>query len=146
MQHKEVFYSHKQTNAKSESTHPALPASLTCIVGESPVVCVEQKPSLLPGFHPPSSFGQEACAASRCHPQVRAAGHAVTQRLHMGPEVKVCREEERQAPLLEEQQEFKMCLKIISFPWKLLLPFSGILQQMQLFLTLNRSSLSDDEI
>ena len=65
------------------------------------MVHVKQEPSLLPGLHPPPSFGQEAGAASRCQAQVRAATHSMTQRLHMGPEVKVRREEEGQAELLE---------------------------------------------
>lgn len=65
------------------------------------MVHVKQEPSLLPGLDPPPSFGQEAGAASRRQPQVRAAGHSVTQRLHVGPEVKVWREEEGQAALRE---------------------------------------------
>lgn len=70
------------------------------------MVHVEQEPSLLPGLDPPPSFGQEARAASRRQPEVRAAGHSVTQGLQVGPEVKVGREEEGQAALLERQIEF----------------------------------------
>lgn len=73
------------------------------------MVHVKQEPPLLPGLDPPPSLGQEACAASRRQPQVRAAGHPVTQRLQVGPEVKVRGEEEGQAALLETQTEFRGC-------------------------------------
>lgn len=71
------------------------------------MVHVKQEPSLLPGFDPPPSFGQEARTASRRQPQFRAASHSMTQRLHMGPQVKVWREEEGQATLLEDKWTLK---------------------------------------
>lgn len=76
------------------------------------MVHVKQEPPLLPGLNPPPSLGQEACATSRCQPQVGAAGHPVTQRLHMGPEVKVRREGEGKAALLEKQMEEKHYINI----------------------------------
>lgn len=93
------------------------------------MVHVKQEPPLLPGLDPPASLGQEARAASRCQPQVRAAGHPMTQRLHVDPEVKVCGEEEGQAALLQRQME-KIESKspfsgkpgdIISFQWPFVL-------------------------
>lgn len=60
------------------------------------MVHVKQEPSLLPGLDPAPSLGQEACTASRRQPQVRAGGHSVTQRLQVGAEVEVWREEEGQ--------------------------------------------------
>lgn len=80
-------------------------SSLTSVVGQPPMVHVKQEPSLLPRFDPPSSLGQEAGAASGRQPQVGAGGHAVTQGLQVGAEVKVSREEERQ--LLGTQAEFR---------------------------------------
>lgn len=69
------------------------------------MVHVKQEPSPLPGFDPPPLLGQEARTASRRQPQLRAAGDAVTQRLHVSPQVKVWREEEGQAPLLGDKWE-----------------------------------------
>lgn len=69
------------------------------------MVHVKQEPPLLPGLDPPPSFGQEARTAPRRQPQVRAAGHAMTQRLQVGPQVKVGREEEGQAVLLERHMD-----------------------------------------
>ena len=86
-------------------THPP-PAGPTCIVGQSSVVRVKREPPLLPGLHPPPPLGQEAGAAARRQPQVRAAGHPVTQGLHVGPEVEVGGEEEGQAARLQRQTEF----------------------------------------
>lgn len=105
--HTEAFYSCKHTNAKSMSkhTHQTLKASLTCIVGQSFVVCVKQEPSLLPCLDPPSSFREKASTPSRCKPQVRAVGNPVTQWLYMGPKVKVWSKEKGQAALLERQVE-----------------------------------------
>lgn len=71
------------------------------------MVRVKQEPPLLPRLDSPPSFGQEARTASGRQAQVRAAGHPVTQRLHMTPEVKVGREEKGQAALLQRQMEFK---------------------------------------
>lgn len=68
----------------------------TCVVGQPPVVHVKQEPPLLPRLDPPPSLGQEAGAASGRQPQVGAGGHAVTQRLQVGAEVKVGGEEEQQ--------------------------------------------------
>lgn len=88
-------------NEQSLCVHNTTRASLTCIVGQSSVVHVKEEPSLLPRLHPSPSFGQEACAAARRQPQVRAGGHPVAQRLHMGPEVEVGRQEKRLPPLLK---------------------------------------------
>ena len=73
------------------------------------MVHVKQEPSFLPSLDPPPSFGQEARTAPRRQAQVRAAGHPVTQRLQVGPQVKVGGEEEGQAVRLEEQLEFRCC-------------------------------------
>lgn len=100
MTHTEAFLQ-ANTETKSQSAHTAPPASLTCIVGEASVVHVKQEPSLLPGLDPPPSLCEEARAASRREPQVVAADHPVTQRLHVGPQVKVRGQEEGQAALLE---------------------------------------------
>lgn len=78
---------------------------LTSIVGQPPVVHVKQEPSLLPRLDSPPSLGQEAGAASGRQPQVGAGGHAVTQGLQVGAEVKVGGEEERQ--LLGTQAAFR---------------------------------------
>lgn len=94
-------------NEQSLCVHNTTRASLTCIVGQSSVVHVKEEPSLLPCLYSSPSFGQEACTASRCQPQVHAAGHPVTQRLHMGPKVEVWREEERLATLLKRYMVFK---------------------------------------
>lgn len=83
-----------QTN---RNVHTALSTGLTCVVGESFVVHVKQEPSLFPGLNPPPSLGQKAGAAPGRQPQVHAAGHPVTQRLHVGAEVEVGGEEEWQA-------------------------------------------------
>lgn len=77
-------------------THTHRSPSPTCVVGQPPVVHVKQEPSLLPRLDPPPSLGQEAGAASGRQPQVSAGGHAMTQRLQVGAEVKVGGEEERQ--------------------------------------------------
>lgn len=69
------------------------------------MVHVKQEPSLLPRLDSAPSLGQEAGTASGRQAQVGAGGHAVTQRLQVGAEVKVGREEERQ--LLGTQAEFR---------------------------------------
>lgn len=72
------------------------------------MVHVKQEPPLLPSLDPAPSLGQEACAASRRQPQVFAAGHSVTQRLQVSPQVEVGTEEEGGAALLDTQMEFGM--------------------------------------
>lgn len=88
-------------------THIVSKASLTCVVGQPFVVCVKQEPSLLPRLDPPTSFRQKARTATRCEPQISAAGNPVTQWLHMGPKVKVWSKEKWQAALLKRHVELK---------------------------------------
>lgn len=60
------------------------------------MVHVKQEPSLLPRLDSPPSLGEETRAASGRQSQVGAGGHAMTQGLQVGAEVKVGREEKRQ--------------------------------------------------
>lgn len=89
----------KQTNKKNADNTVMLKkrssSSPTSVVGQPPVVHVKQEPSLLPRLDSPPSLGQEAGAASGRQPQVGAGGHAMTQGLQVGAEVKVGGEEER---------------------------------------------------
>lgn len=71
------------------------------------MVHVEQEPPLLPGLDLASAFGEETRAAPGREPQVDAPRYAVTQRLDVGPEVKVGGEEEGKAAGLDRQMEFK---------------------------------------
>lgn len=100
----------KQNKKVIAHSHTVMPkkhssSRLTSIVGQPPVVHVKQEPSLLPRLDSPPSLGQEAGAASGRQPQVGAGGHAVTQGLQVGAEVKVGGEEERH--LLGTQAEFR---------------------------------------
>lgn len=77
-----------------------LPLVTICVISQSSVVHVEQEPPLLPRLDFAAAFGEEPSAAPRREAQVDAAVHSVTQRLDVRPQVKVHREEERQAAQL----------------------------------------------